>query len=141
VPFLDWNQDFSVGETKLDDQHRQWIGYLNDLHLALQEEHFGDKQQEILDNLVIYTRYHFASEENCLRRVEYPHLAEHHSIHAELTSQLLARQKRITRGQVEDASEFLTWLRSWIVDHILKEDMQFVKCLNRHPEPELEPVL
>lgn len=135
--FLKWHQVFSVGEPKLDDQHRRLFAYLNDLHAALQDGRISDQQLEILDNLVIYTRYHCASEENCLKRVDYIHLAEHKQIHADLVARLMARQKAIVTGRTEDFLEFLTWFRSETVNHLSHEDQKYASHLATHRSPEL----
>jgi len=137
VNFLEWNQSFSVGDPKLDDQHRRLFAYLNDLHAAWQDGQISDPQLEILDNLVIYTRYHCASEENCLKRIDYNLLAEHQQIHADLVARLLARQKAIATGRTADYLEFLTWFRTQIVDHLKHEDQKYISHLATHRVPEL----
>jgi len=139
LSFLDWEKKFSTDDTKIDDQHQKWIGYLNELHEATQDGRSVTDQLEILDNFVIYTRYHFASEESFLKRVDYPEIDELHRIHVEMAQKVLAEQKRIVAEQHNIGLEFLCWLRAWIVGHLVQDDSKYARYLARQPreEPEL----
>jgi len=125
MPLLDWDEKYSVGDPMMDTQHKKWIGYINELYDAVKEKRGEAEQAEILENVVIYTRYHFASEERLLKRIDYPSLDEHHQIHERMTQKAIAMQKEVNAGQADRCLELIELLRTWLVDHILTEDKKY----------------
>lgn len=129
MPLLDWDEKFSVGDPMMDTQHKKWISYINELYDAVKEGRGEEELAEILENVVIYTRYHFASEERFLKRTDYPSLEDHHQIHGSMAQKVLAMQKEVRAGQPGQCLELIKLLRTWLVDHILTEDKKYSEFL------------
>ena len=47
-----WSDEFSVGLQEIDEQHKELVDLLNQLHVAIQEHHGSATSREILDKLV-----------------------------------------------------------------------------------------
>jgi len=77
---------------------------------------------ELLSNLVMYTKYHFAWEEQLLKQHGFPELEAHRAEHRELTRQVLDLRDKLAKNQLKIGAPVLHFLRHWLVDHICAED-------------------
>ena len=77
-----------MGVVEIDNQHKQLIGLINSLHAAMLEGNAASVQTGIMDELVRYTRSHFAFEESMLRRQRYSGLAAHAQVHQRMVAQV-----------------------------------------------------
>ena len=75
VKFVVWNKHYSVYVDTMDEHHRRFIGYLNDLYDAVREDKGVSVIQAVADEFHGYTRFHFKSEEELLSQNMYPELA------------------------------------------------------------------
>ena len=132
MPLFAWDERFSVGDAMMDTQHMQWIGYINELYDAIREGKGDEEQTEILDNIIIYTQYHFASEERFLKRIDYPGLEAHHEIHQRMAERARSLQKDIRVGRGDLCLDLITLLRTWLVDHIMDEDKKYAAYIAEH---------
>lgn len=133
TPLMAWRDDMSVGNEAMDNDHRILIRLINQL---ANPDRRRDRVtlEYVLDELVIYTISHFRREEAYLRQMNYPGLARHTSIHNTLTANLHSIRRRFVSGLDEDiGEEVLTFLSTWLQNHIMIEDNSY--CLYfRHEE-------
>ena len=125
MSLIEWDEQYSVGVPLMDSQHQKWFHYINEFHEVVTDGSDHDEISELLDNLVIYSRYHFASEERLLKRVEFPELSQHEDDHARMTRRLLSLQEMFLSGKLEAAEELLKTLSSWVDEHILADDREY----------------
>ena len=83
---------------------------------------------ECLERLSDRTREHFRREEEFMRGIDYPELADHKSEH----DLLLAEFTDLVRGLREHLTETLDQetlegLKSWLIGHIVGEDRRFAE--------------
>ena len=88
-----------------------------------------DVLAKILNELVDYTKIHFATEEKILEQNKYPKLASHKQEHVNLTNQFLALKHDFENGKVTISIEVLTFLKDWLKNHILGVDQQYSDLL------------
>jgi hemerythrin len=136
MPYLSWKDEYSVGEPLMDSQHQKWIGYINELMRAIEEQRSRDEQEEILENLVIYTRYHFASEERMMNRLGFEGLAEHRAVHDRMTRRVRDMQADVLAGRQVLDCDLLTLMQDWLVEHIMGDDRQYAILIARRAERE-----
>ncbi len=136
MPGIQWTDEYSVGEPLMDSQHQKWIGYVDELERAIQDQRNRQEQEEILDNLVIYMRYHFASEERMMRRLGFEELEDHSQVHARMARQVREMQAEILAGTRELSDELLETLKSWLVEHIMRDDQQYAALIAHYAERE-----
>jgi hemerythrin len=131
MSFIVWNTDWSIGVDEIDAQHQDWLAILNDLYEAMAAGTDKDSLGAILDRLVSYCGWHFAAEEQMMRRSGYPGFAAHQAEHNELTERVFTTQLKRDHGLDLGLSvETLTVLRDWITHHILGSDLAFARFLN-----------
>ncbi|MBU0674010.1 MAG: bacteriohemerythrin [Proteobacteria bacterium] len=132
MPFIEWNNDFSVNNVEIDNQHKHWICIINSLHQVLMIEGNGNIKEKVTGALVemnTYTRRHFAYEEMCMRRVDYPGTIEHIKLHNAFAAQITRYLSKIYSGELVMGTEVMARLNSWLRDHILIEDQKYCSYL------------
>lgn len=132
MALMDWEDRFSVGVRAMDEQHKRLVAALNDLHAAMSVGQAKTVTGTLLNTLVKYTREHFAAEEGLMTRAKYPRLVEHRGKHKDLTGQVEQFVERYERGELALGVDLLTFLRDWLMTHILKEDRAYGPWLNEH---------
>ncbi|MBP2229083.1 hemerythrin [Azospirillum agricola] len=122
---IQWSRWMSVGNDDLDADHRVLIAIVNKL---FDEANRQDPAliEAILDELIAYTRHHFAAEEACMLRANYPTFASHKALHDSLTRQVEAYRDsfRANREGITGEEVFI-FCADWLGQHILKEDTRF----------------
>ena len=113
-----------------DDQHRQLVGMVNDLHEAMANGKGNQVVGPILAGLVEYTQTHFKDEEALLAKHAYPGLAIQKEEHRKLIQQVQATQEKLKAGKVMLSVEVMTFLKNWLVNHIKGEDARYGPFLN-----------
>lgn len=121
---IEWNDSFSVGVSRYDDQHKKLVVLINRLYAALQAGKANEEMEHILNELVTYTQEHFADEENIMRLHKYPDFETHKNIHHQLVAKVAETQKRFHEGR-SIGVETMSFLKSWLIDHIQKTDKKY----------------
>lgn len=125
-----WSEKFEVGYKRVDDQHRELINIINDLHAAesgdLSIPEVKDRFKIILKRTVDYATYHFATEEKIMKAVHYKSFKEHISKHREFSSKVLEEVIKYMNGEKVDMEDFIVYLRDWLFSHILGDDKHFI---------------
>ena len=128
MSLLEWDESFSVNDPAMDDQHRQWLVILNGLHDRIEGGgKSGATGGEIvtLKAMMEYARNHFLAEERHMRKIGFPetvaHIKAHNECYGRISTHLLTAE---SGGRVATA-ELLDFLKEWLMDHILHEDMKY----------------
>ncbi len=122
---LDWKESFSVGLAALDDDHRRLIDIINRIDDA---GRFGLPLDHMLYDLTHYARSHFEREESRLRAAGYPDLDSHVAEHQSFIEWLRGIEQAVatTSERQCDIAEMLgTYLRNWLINHILVVVMRY----------------
>lgn len=166
---LVWRPQMSVGNTLIDSDHRYLICLINTVELSLRVPGNGDLVGVAIEQLMQYTRDHFAREEVIQLKIQYPHYLAHKAEHQNILAQLTALRARIleaagvaepaavaegeadsgdspggaVRAELdeptaaasdEDVNELVSLLRHWVIDHVLKSDLQLKPFLTQYPQ-------
>lgn len=123
MPLLTWRDQLSVGSDEIDDDHKKLIGFVNDLHDAVNASESEKVVGAILLDLIEYTRDHFAREEKLMQAAGYPDSARHKTLHDGLTRKVLVFAQTYLRNPTPKVKrELIDFLAAWLVEHIIKED-------------------
>lgn len=123
---IPWLPEYSVGHPTLDRQHHHLLDLLNDLADCAGQSGSGadSRFHEILNDLAVYAREHFVTEENLLRQYHYDDLAAQQEEHATYEAQLTDIVTDAAFGKLEKGL-LLHFLKSWWLEHILVSDMRY----------------
>lgn len=125
---ITWTDDYSVGNKVLDEQHGQLITILNYLIRLSETSDLSMHHKSVLIALSMLTKYaqgHFKEEESIFSKTDYPKIGEHKKQHAEFEDYIAAFTQSMNNEAEHKIEELLTYVASWLNNHILIEDMGF----------------
>lgn len=125
---LAWRKQLNLGHNALDNDHMYLLSLINQAESALRSPSKRGQLQAILKELQAYTHSHFSREEQLMAAVGYPGLEKHKQSHTDLANQLQGIADKFLAGDDEILTEMATedmvhLMRSWLIDHIIKEDL------------------
>lgn len=127
---VSWNDGYSVGIKEIDKDHRQLIDLINRFQTAIYYNTGSTFEQEALDELVDYTKYHFAKEEELLEKHGYPAFTEHKKEHHEMIAKVDDYIEEHRRGDHESLAKIADFLRDWLIQHINGTDKKYCSFLH-----------
>ncbi|MFD2111721.1 bacteriohemerythrin [Thiorhodococcus fuscus] len=124
-----WSERFSVGIDIIDEHHRYLIYWANRVHSAIKQQAATPEVAKALFALEQYTRIHFRAEERLISALgRSPIELESHQLrHREFEEKLHELRLEIAHNPFIAGVEMLEYLRSWLIDHILKSDRKILK--------------
>jgi len=122
---LQWNDSFSVGIEHIDAEHRKLIGLVNMFRTAYEHELGSEYEEKALDELVDYTRYHFAHEEELMEKYGYPDLAAHREMHKKMIEQVELFINDYRHHGSDALGDIVQYLQDWLANHINIQDKRY----------------
>jgi hemerythrin-like metal-binding protein len=117
---LIWSDSLRVGVDAIDSDHQQILSLVNTLSQNLiSDEELTTAIEEMMD----YTRYHFAREEAIMEVCGYPDLVAHRERHHNLVAQVNELAEAWHSSRTTDTMHKLRkFLRDWWLGHIVEVD-------------------
>lgn len=125
---LEWEQKYSVGVEELDNQHKLMFVTINELLDAINENKTEEHLGHIIESLVKYKTFHFATEEKYFKQFNYEESEEHILKHREFNEKLTALKEKYPSYTVEFAFELVDFLEDWLINHLMVEDQKYKEC-------------
>ena len=122
MPLLEWSDGLSVEFAEMDEDHKKLVEMVNTLNDAVEKGETGDTVEEILEELLSYTQWHFRHEERLMQEYEYEGLFEHKKEHEDLTAQALDLFEKYQGGDDSVPGMLMPFLKDWLTNHILGTD-------------------
>src|SRR5271157_459906 len=107
----------AVGVRAMDDQHSILMDAVDVLHRASMRGAGRQQIGELLNQLLEFTRMHFASEEKLMEQFGFPGLAEHRAEHRRFLSHLLESAHWVQHGEIVPMQPLIGFLRKWYLEH------------------------
>jgi hemerythrin-like metal-binding protein len=128
---LEWNDRLSVKVAVFDLEHKRLISIINKVDEAMSAGKGGDIVLTVLNDLVNYTKTHFTHEEMELSKRNYPGLENQKKEHAAFVSKIEQFRTDAKAGKPMMGLQVISFISSWITNHIMKTDHQYADFLNR----------
>jgi len=130
MAFIQWEEKYSVGVRELDAQHKQLVQLLGDLYDAMQAQKANEVLGKILNQLVGYTKAHFATEERLMTQAGYPDLAAQKREHEIFTKKVVDFKEAFDGGRTSLSVSLTTFVKDWLFTHIGGADKKYGPYLN-----------
>jgi hemerythrin-like metal-binding protein len=122
---ITWNDSLNVDDGKIDNEHRYLVNLINKLiELAKNCDINREELKNLFSELRSYTVVHFCNEEEYMRKINYPGLAEQEQEHKKLQEQVKNYQNKFFEGEQIDPKNVYIFMKNWLVTHILSIDMK-----------------
>lgn len=130
MAFMQWNDSLSVKVAEIDEQHKQLLSMVNDLHGAMKTGRAKDQCSEIISGLIRYTQTHFSTEERYFAKYNYPEKSAHEKEHRVFVKKVKEFQAGFESGKAMITIEIMQFLNEWLVMHIRGTDQKYSDFLN-----------
>ncbi len=131
IVFFKWTPEYSVDVETIDVQHRDLVGILNRLFIAVWKREGDAAIASILDALMVYVRTHFALEERLLQQAKYEDFDAHKLEHEELLEQLDQMYGKHFLEEKAIHFQMLSFLKTWLKEHIQGGDRKYSAALGQ----------
>jgi len=120
-----WKDEYSVGVDQMDEQHKKIIAMINRLIREQKVVTEAETIAKLLTDMTDYTREHFRAEEYLMSEYGYPRKDHQVKRHQEFIKKTMEFCSASNVGPNILSVALLEYLSTWLVDHILTEDMQY----------------
>ena len=127
---IKWNENFSVGVRKIDEQHKKLIKMINKLIETNKTKVYSETIYDTLVKMTKYADYHFQTEEQYMIEYDYPDYSSHKEQHIEFRKKTVAFAVDTMKYKEALPIEILSYLQNWLINHILTSDMKFKSFFN-----------
>ena len=118
---MDWKDDFSVGITELDVQHRGLVSCVTEIG-ASTASNADFELSSSLTKFISLLGTHFSTEERLMRTFKYPDVVAHTAEHHELLADLMATDLNSLPAPKPQA--LAEYLGKWLANHF-EEDKHY----------------
>lgn len=117
------SKKYGIGHELIDHHHQVLMEIVNEL-IELSEKESTSKGEyiQLLMKMSDYSHYHFKAEEGLLNMVDYPEFEKQHDEHLAFSERA---SRLVTSCDLKQLSDTAAFLRRWLEEHILVEDMKF----------------
>lgn len=126
---MPWTSRLAIGINSIDDQHKELVRLINQLHSAMKNQSGVHEASRILDKLTDYTVFHFKFEEDAFDKYGYAEVEQHKAKHKKLVTQIMDFKADLNAGRAGISMDLMLFLTKWLKEHILSEDKKYVSCL------------
>jgi hemerythrin-like metal-binding protein len=129
LDYMPWSEEYSVDVASIDGQHQHLVGLINRMMEVLHRGSQNDEVVALLEDLLGYTRSHFAFEEKMMALAGYEGLAAHREKHAAMQSEVGRMLAEAKAGNVMVPLKLMPFLKGWLAKHIMGTDKSYVPAL------------
>lgn len=129
---LIWEDEYSVGVEEIDNQHKRMFAIINELLAAINTNTTSDHLGHIIDGLINYKKFHFATEEKYFKEFNYEETEQHIAIHHEFNDKLETLKAEYPKYNQEFAFKLVDFLEDWLINHLMVVDQKYRKCFHDH---------
>ena len=129
--WIKWEERFKTGYKRIDNQHKELVNIINDLYETgvkgdIEDEEVKKSFKEIIKRTIDYATYHFAYEEKIMSAINYSAAKDHISKHRSFSLKIVDEVDRYEKGDDLVIKDFITFLKDWLLNHIVLEDKKFI---------------
>lgn len=118
-----WKDEYLVGVAEIDRQHQDFLKLINRLLILHNSGDAIAMEKRFLMEVQKYAQYHFASEENIMRVIQYPHIEKQEREHDILLEELTQRMADYMKVN-QRIGGIISYLVDWFITHTIQEDKQ-----------------
>ncbi|MDR0635228.1 MAG: hemerythrin domain-containing protein [Azoarcus sp.] len=108
---MEWSERYGLGIARMDETHREFIAFCNELTAAAPEDFLAR-----LDAFIEHTAAHFEQENRWMEAVNFP--ACHHAEHDRVLDVMNDVRRRVEKGDAFLGRRLLEELPPWFDNHV-----------------------
>jgi hemerythrin-like metal-binding protein len=119
-----WDESLSVGIDIIDEHHRYLFDLINDLYDVVINKLGAREVARLIKALDAYAKVHFRAEEQMMTHYGYEGLNRQEQQHHAFEAKIYEFYEELHANPLVAQFDVLSYLRNWLVKHILVEDAQ-----------------
>jgi len=131
MPTYAWKNKFNIGIAASDSEHKHLLGCINKLINAQEQGLNKAITLKLADEVILYAKFHFLSEENLMCLTHYPAMMDHSELHRTLINELEYKRRNLD-DSIKNLSEFISCLVHWFIDHTQTIDREYAEYLKKY---------
>ena len=131
-----WTSKLSIGNEDADNEHKRLLGIFDDLVELIENKKDRKEFAEILSKMTDYSLNHFKNEEEYMKKMAYPKLAEHKNYHKDYIYKVAMYNVDLLSINPPEPKEIIEFLEKWWTNHILVHDISYERYKNEF-QPDL----
>ncbi len=131
MAILTWDDSYSVGVERIDNEHKMLIGMVNKAYDAADAKDDEAVLSDLINDMIEYATEHFSTESDLMKQYKYPDMEEHLLEHSNFTA------KAVISGTAEPSDEWrvnpvkiFQFLADWFKVHVQETDKKLGAFLN-----------
>lgn len=122
--WVPWDESLSVGIDIIDEHHRYLFDLINDLYDVVINKRGARDVARLIKSLDAYAKVHFRSEELMMKHYAFEGINRQEKQHHAFESKIREFYEELHANPLVAQFDVLSYLRDWLVQHILVEDAQ-----------------
>lgn len=131
-PKLEWEEKYSVGVLEIDNQHKKLFEVINEIMDVIGGHFEQEKVNQLINKLLEYKKFHFATEKKYFKEFNYEGAAEHVLEHQKFGEKLASLQEKYKDDLVNFSFALIEFLEDWLINHLMNEDQKYKECFASH---------
>jgi hemerythrin len=130
---MDWSDDLSVGNTAMDEEHKEWLTILHELGDAINSNADRKAIGAIIRRMEHYTITHLTNEEIFMLKIKYPNFDSHKQMHDALVKSIVDIREKWESGMKYSLTiETVRLVKRWLTNHIKVADKKYEDYARLH---------
>ena len=122
---ISWDGKLSVGNEKIDNEHKVFIDLIRSCSQAIEKQEDANR---LLEELTLYAKFHFFSEETLMIQSGYPGYESHRKEHVMLLARL-SDKIHSYRSNTETGESLIDFIYQWFALHTTSVDTRLAQHL------------
>jgi hemerythrin-like metal-binding protein len=128
---INWSESLSVGIDSIDYQHKKLLDIINSFYENIYQGSMKEKLVELINEMKLYTVFHFKSEERQMTLCNYPDFENHKMEHDKFIAAVEDFEERYKNGKLLLTIEVTNFVKVWISNHIMGTDQKYSDSMIR----------
>jgi len=132
--FFEWHDTYLINIERLDEHHKKLVALINNLYDDVFRDPSSIQKQPLikqaLAELIDYSYYHFAAEEELMLKYKYPGYTLHKEEHEQFKLQVKQMMEKHEDGKLFVILPIMIFLKDWLILHVTSTDQQYGPYLN-----------
>ena len=120
-----WYEKYSVNNEELDGHHKILFNILNKLYENCMADANANRLDQLIEELISYSNYHFTAEEQHMRNSGYTGIDRHMIEHRAFTERTLQLKQDVDKDDFEGSKELIVFLGNWLLHHVMEDDRKY----------------
>jgi hemerythrin-like metal-binding protein len=128
-----WDDSLRINIKEIDNQHENLFSVINQLHDSLKYDNDDKEPKSVLNSLLEFIMLHYATEEQWMKKYNYPEYKVHKDQHQIYVSKIKEFVGRYKTGNADlPAKDILLSLAGWHSKHIIDYDKKFGRFIKEN---------